>query len=284
MLTFNITTSRNKFERLNNLTFQIMPTRTGLLNPYKFDQIQNQKTNIVLHTGYDFHPFQFSLFDVNSYTVQQLKSYLDTCRRLHVDQLLIHGPDQPKYLKYFDSTLTILRAYLDDFNSQNPSPLQICIEMPVFCKSMYVRDSEFVGINPNNVYDFVLSYFNTVIKFGFDIVIDTAHLFGNGLTTNQMIEVMEIFKNNYKYIHLNGNCRPQYSHDKHTTLTPCHNYPSNLIPDVQKLLLKVKELMDLGKICISEQKCNSREYFIELSKQYGFKLNSELINNPDLII
>ena len=242
MLTFNITTSRNKFERLNNLTFQIMPTRTGLLNPYKFDQIQNQKTNIVLHTGYDFHPFQFSLFDVNSYTVQQLKSYLDTCRRLHVDQLLIHGPDQPKYLKYFDSTLTILRAYLD------------------------------------------VSYFNTVIKFGFDIVIDTAHLFGNGLTTNQMIEVMEIFKNNYKYIHLNGNCRPQYSHDKHTTLTPCHNYPSNLIPDVQKLLLKVKELMDLGKICISEQKCNSREYFIELSKQYGFKLNSELINNPDLII
>ena len=278
MFSYNISTSKNKFQSLQEQTFQIMPARLGVLNPFKFKQSTKTNTNILLHTGYDFHPFQPEMFDPLSKQSQLLNSYLETCERLHVDQLLIHGPDQPNSLKYFECGLTILKLYLDGFNSklidsissQNTiqrNKLQICIEMPAFTKSMY-------SILKNNIYDFILSYFKTIIDFKFDIVIDTAHLFSNGLNTQEIISILELFKDNYKYIHLNGNCNPQFKKDKHTTLTDCQGYEKNLIPNPELLLKKASELMNNNnKICISEQKCNDVNYFKKLSKEYGFKLN-----------
>jgi len=272
MFSYNISTSKNKFQSLQEQTFQIMPARLGILNPFKFKPSIKTNTNILLHTGYDFHPFQSEMFDPLSKQSQLLNSYLETCKRIHVDQLLIHGPDQPNSLKYFECGLRILKLHLDDFNSissQNfvQHKLQICIEMPAFTKSMY-------SILKNNIYDFILSYFKTIIDFGFDIVIDTAHLFSNGLNTQEIINILDLFKNNYKYIHLNGNCNPQFKKDKHTTLTDCQGYEKNLIPNPELLLKKASELMNNNnKICISEQKCNDVDYFTKLSKEYGFKLN-----------
>lgn len=275
MFSYNISTSKNKFQSLQEQTFQIMPARLGVLNPFKFSKSTKTSTNILLHTGYDFHPFQPEMFDPLSKQSQLLNSYLETCERIHVDQLLIHGPDQPNSLKYFECGLTILKLYLDGFNSklidlnsvQNQNKLQICIEMPAFTKSMY-------SILKNNIYDFILSYFKTIIDFGFDIVIDTAHLFSNGLNTQEIINALDLFKDNYKYIHLNGNCNPQFKKDKHTTLTDCQGYEKNLIPNPELLLKKASELMNNNnKICISEQKCNDVDYFKKLSKEYGFKLN-----------
>lgn len=271
MFSYNITTSGAKFQSLQNQTFQIMPARFGFVDQFRFKEFTG-KTNILLHTGYDFHPFQVEIFNPLSKQSQLLKSYLETCKRIHVDQLLIHGPDQPNALKYFEAGLTIIKIYLDDLNSNSNSnsenyKLQICIEMPAFTKSMY-------SILKNNIYDFILSYFETIIKFGFDIVIDTAHLFSNGLNTQEMINILELFKNNYKYIHLNGNCKPQFSKDEHTTLTPCKNFKPNLIPNSDLLLKKAAELMNNeNKICISEQKCNDLDYFKKLANDYGFKLN-----------
>lgn len=296
MFSYNITSSGGKFQSLQNQTFQIMPIQYGNLNPFRFKLFTN-KTNILLHTGYDFHPFQAEIFNPLGKQVGKLKSYLETCKRIHADQLLIHGPDQPSSLKYFEAGLTILRSYLNDFsNSQTTVPtsssnFKICIEMPAFTKSMYCRCDElqWSGLNitaandtaaANNIYDFIISYFETVIKFKFDIVIDTAHLFSNGLSTQQMINILEMFKNNYKYIHLNGNCNPQFKKDEHTTLTPCPGYKKNLIPDSDLLLKKAAELMNKNnKICISEQKCNDVEYFRKLAKDYGFKLNEYIPAN-----
>ena len=278
MFSYNITSSGGKFQSLQNQTFQIMPIQHGNLNPFRF-KLFTGKTNILLHTGYDFHPFQVEIFNPLGKQAEKLKSYLETCKRIHADQLLIHGPDQPSSLKYFEAGLTILKSYLKDFSNSGEVDLQICIEMPAFTKSMYCRCDElqWSGLNiaaNNNIYDFIISYFETVIKFEFDIVIDTAHLFSNGLTTQQIINILEMFKNNYKYIHLNGNCNQQFKKDEHTTLMPCPGYKKNLIPDSDLLLKKVTELMNNNnKICISEQKCNDIEYFRKLAKDYGFKLN-----------
>ena len=276
MLSYTISTSQNKFQspRINQC-FQIMPTRTGLLNSCKYNS-NTANTNILLHTGYDFHPFQQEIFNPLSYQAQLLKSYLETCKQLKVNQLLIHGPDQPKNLEFYTAGLTILKSYLNDFNSnsvESKYKLQICIEMPAFCKSMYSI------LNQSDIYDFTLSYFNEAIKKGFDIVIDTAHLFSNGLETNQIIDILEIFKNNYKFIHLNGNAHGKFKRDKHTTLTPCSNFEPNLIPKSNLILEKMSKLMNSGKICISEQKCNNIEYFNKLAKEYNFKLNETIPAN-----
>ena len=325
MLSYHISSSLGKFQSIppQHQTFQIMGARRGILNSSRFKQVDDSvKTNIVLHTGYDFYPFQTEMFNPSSHQVELLKGYFNVCRKVHIDQLLIHGPDKPEHLKYFEAGLTILKSYLDDFNksislsiarataansqvsissaSQNQNQntnceaqnqnqivrataankshyqLQICIEMPVFCKSMFSPNVSlgFNGLTPKNVYSFTLSYFETAIKFGFDIVIDTAHLYGNGLTTEEMINVLEMFKNNYKYIHLNGNCRPQFKKDEHTTLTDCPGFKPNLIPNTDLLLTEVAKLMNEdNKICISEQKCNNVKYFKSLANKYGFKLN-----------
>ena len=283
MLSYTISTRNNLFQSLTNQTFQIMPTRTGLLNSLKFLENTKNESNILLHTGYDVHPFQQEIFNPASYQVQLLKSYFEACQRLKVKQLLIHGPDKPESMNYLVSGLTVLKSYLDNFNSLNRDyKLQICIEMPAFCQSMfrYFKTSNF---DLNKIYEFVKSYFNEVVKIGFEIVIDTAHLFSNGLTTEQMIELIEIFKNNYTFIHLNGNAHQSFKKDKHTTLTPCEGFDMNLIPNSDKILMKVSEMMKLGKICISEQKCGNVKYFSELSKQYDFKLNDSIGIN-ELII
>ena len=309
MLSYHISSSQGKFQSIpiQHQTFQIMGAQRGVLSTSKYKQVGDSvKTNIVLHTGYDFYPFQAKMFSPGSYQVELLKGYFNVCRKVHIDQLLIHGPEKPEHLKFYEAGLTILKSYLDDFNASLNSfnsttnsnstnsnstssitnsnsstiksqyQLQICIEMPVLCKSMYSSNDSlgFSGLTPKNVYSFVLSYFETAIKFGFDIVVDTAHLYGNGLSTEEMINILEMFKNNYKYIHLNGNCNPQFTKDEHTTLTDCPEFKPNLIPNVDLLLKEVAKLMnENNKICISEQKCNNIKYFKSLANKYKFKLN-----------
>jgi len=273
MLTYTITTSRNQFHKIpeQNRQFQIMPVRTGFVRPdFKVPSHSNLKSHILLHTGYDINPFSPSIFNPADYQALLLKSYLDACPG--VDELLIHGPDKPSTLRYFDAGLTIIKTY-----SESVPEIKIGIEMPAFCKSMY---SEGI-VNQSNAFDFALSYFNNIIKFGFEIIIDTAHLFSNGLTTSQICDLLTIFKDNYTYIHLNGNANSGFKKDKHTTLTPHPNFPQNQIPDADQLLSCVAALMNEGKICISEQKCSDLNYFKHLSTQFGFKINegipSELI-------
>ena len=269
MLSFTITTSQNKFQQLQKQVFQIMPTRTGFINSLKFNQVSTP-TKILLHTGYDVIPFKEEIFNSSSYQIELLKSYFEVCQRLNVCQLLIHGPDKPDTMKYFTAGLNIIK-YTFSNSIPNNSNLKIAIEMPAFCKSMWNI------IKHEDIYDFTLSYFNEIIKVGFDIIIDTAHLFSNGLTTQQIIDILELFKNNYTFIHLNGNSHDMYKPDKHTTLTPCEGYETNLIPNSDKLLEKVSDLMNKhNKICISEQKCTNVEYFNNLAKQYNFKLNDSI--------
>jgi hypothetical protein len=261
-LSFTITTSNGTFQTLKDKTFQIMPTRTRIVNYKKFKPI-NEPTNILLHTGYDVRPWSQEIFNPSSYQLSLIDSYITTSKILNVKEILIHGPDTPERIEYLISGLKLLKS----LNTKIP----FVIEMPAFCQSMF--NDQYM----NNKYEFIKSYFNTCVTEGFNIVPDTAHLYANGLTTKEIIEILNIFKDDYTFIHLNGNSKPQYKHDKHTTLTPLTGYETNKIESSEELLSHVAKL---NKICISEQKCNNLKYFTELANKYGFKL----IDIPETLI
>ena len=230
-----------------------MPTRFNFINYLKFNKTTSP-TNILLHTGYDFKPWTSEFAIKTNYQYLLFQNYIDTSKYLNVKQLLIHGPDSIETLPFLSYTLSLLKYY-------NKNNINISIEMPAFTKSIYT------SINKSDMLNFIRSYFNECVKYGFEIVIDTAHLYSNGLEVDDMIKILNEFKNNYTFIHLNGNEHDKYTKDKHTTFTK-----NNKIKDIDKLL---KYVSKLNKICISEQKCNDMKYFKNIAEKYGFKLNDE---------
>ena len=237
--------------------FQIMPTRFHPPNYLKYPQASHQ-THILVHAGYDVKPFTSNLFLKTSYIAAVLlPSYMTLCRRIGADMLLIHGPESYDEYKHLKACLMLLKdVYVDD--------VKMCVEMPAFAKSL-LESYEFT----RNPQQFIKSYLHTIVDAGFEICVDTAHMFANGMSTDDVIDVLNEFREHYSYIHLNGNSKPSYSKDKHTTLTPHPDYAPNLIPDVDKLL---GHIAGLGVICVSEQKCNDLRYFETLAKTYGFTL------------
>jgi endonuclease IV len=215
----------------------------------------NVPTNILLHTGYDVRPWSQELFEPSSYQLKLINSYSELSDILNVRELLIHGPSNLASLKYFSCCLQLLHSYNH----------KIVIEMPAL-------NHDVIGLihsSGRSEYEFVKSYLNTVIQHDMNIVPDTAHLYANGLNTDQIIEILHMFKDHYTFIHLNGNSNEPFKPDRHTTLTKLNGFMNNRIPDSERLL---HEISKLNKICISEQKCNDIDYYKRLSNEYGFKL------------
>lgn len=274
-LSYTITSSQNKFVKYlkNNIPFQIMPTQRTPLNYLRFPEITDSfKNQILLHTGYDVRPFSQDILLSTSYQHILLKSYILASQRLGLtnsnnasfSQLLIHGPDSEESAKYLRTTLPILKEYSLSSN------INICIEMPAFSKSL------FQVIPSDSNFEFIEEYFKTIIEYNLPIVIDTAHLYSNGLTVEQMITLLKEFENNYTFIHLNGNSRDMFKKDKHTTFIKLPGFEENKIKDIDILLNYISKI---DKICISEQKCNDLDYFNKLGKTYGFNVINDIPNN-----
>ena len=129
--------------------------------------------------------------------------------------------------------------------------------------------------------DYVINYFEICVSNGFEICVDTAHMFANGLNVDDMIEVLEHFKSKYKFIHLNGNCRKQFTKDKHTI--PINedsiSEPKNMIENMEKLMDYVSKL---GLNCIMELKYSNYEYYKSLANKFNFKIVDKEIH--DLLV
>jgi endonuclease IV len=139
--------------------------------------------------------------------------------------------------------------------------VKIVIEIPAFTKDLHKY------INDNNLEhkSFIIKYLNTCIDAKFDIVLDTAHLYANGLGCNEMCELIDQFKSNFEWLHLNGNSRPQFTTDMHTYVLADDNKFKN---EVDVLL---KKLVTIDCICILESINYKDLDTSELDMRYGFK-------------
>jgi len=272
-LSYTITSSKNKFTKYYDYPFQILPTQRTPLNYLKFPELTDslkQNSQFILHTGYDVRPFSKDILSSTSYQHILLKSYILSAKRLFDNsksQLLIHGPASDVAAQYLTTTLPILKEYSENEN------VNICIEMPAFDKSLN-------NIVASDNFNFIEEYFKTIIEYGFEIVIDTAHLHSNGLTSEQMVKLLDEFKHKYTFVHLNGNARDMFKKDKHTIFNEIGNIPGFETNKIKNSEILLQYLGKANTICISEQKCDSIEHFTNYEK-YGFNviknIPSELI-------
>ena len=218
---------------------QYMPAQRSYLKMEQAKPIN--KEDILIHTSYVTRPFSTNGLNQMSKTMRNLKLY----HQMSTD-ILVHGPSNPDEYNNFGLGLGLL----------NKLQHKTHIEIPSFSKQLIALMDE--------PYKFIDEYLKFIVDNNFPIVLDTAHLHANGLSTQEMIELFDKYKNNYKYIHLNGNEKAKYLSDIHCPITS----ETNKIKHVDKLL----KALPKDKIIISESPCGDWDYWVNLSKKYGWKL------------
>lgn len=244
----------------SNEPFQILPERTRPLfdTTVKTYFKSNKVKSILIHTSYLTRIWKPEVLLPQSKQSLLINSYCNLANRINTKYILVHGPSSPNEFEMFAAGL----AWLKDLES-NQSNIKFCIEIPAFTKSTF----EQLHIDLS----FIEDYFQLIVNAGFQIVIDTAHLHSNGLDVSSMIHLLIKFKDNYDWIHLNGNCKPMFTSDKHTTITS----NESKIVNVEPLL---KTISKLGKICVCEIVYKNRSYWTSLANKYEISLVSKDIS------
>ena len=123
----------------------------------------------------------------------------------------------------------------------------------------------------SNYIDELFGYIPAIYKKQFYFVPDTAHLYADGLDGKLQVKLMEKYKEQIKYVHLNGNLSSMMRKtDKHV---PIYD-ERNKIQETEELS---HYLSSSGFICITENPTVSGEYseWVKYATKYGFKLVPE---------
>lgn len=271
ILTFNKSICKREDFLINKNPYQILPGRSylydSLINSFKCLNI-NFENKILIHTTFITRPFSSKSFN-NDNSLKSCKAnlmqYIKLANVLKTKYILIHGPMNEDEFNNFNKGLDLIN---DIFKNTN---LIICIEITAFASSLIKL------IKNNDYYNFCKEYLNKIINyntnnFTFQIVIDTAHLHTNGLNYKDMINLLDYFKNNYDFIHLNGNIKEQLKYpDNHIHI----NSIDDKIIHSRRLL---KYISKLNKICICENQYDNENnennylYWKNISEKYNYKL------------
>lgn len=263
LISFNKSTV-NKSDFLTNIDpYQIVPASQNfitdkLINSYPNITFDNK---ILIHSSFTTKPFLTKQLN-SDYFTSNLKGYDKLADKLKTKYILFHGPSNyEEYNNFVDG----LKSLNDNINNKI-----ICIEIPYFASTL--RE------HINNYYEFIDNYLNTVIEFKkttdkneFQLIIDTAHLHSNGLNGKQMIELLSKYKDNYDFIHLNGNIKKQFTSDEHVQIDS-ENDKIEFSYDILKFVVS------LNKICICETKDGDYEYYKEIANEFGYSIVKENSN------
>ena len=218
---------------------QYMPAQRSYLKESQAKPVN--KKDILILTSYVTRPFSKNSLSMISKTFHNLELY----HKMSED-ILVHGPANPDEYNNFGLGLSFL----------NKLPNKTINEIPSFSKKLLSTIDDY--------FKFINDYLDVIVNNGFPIVLDTAHLHANGLNTKEMILLFDKYKNNYKYIHLNGNEKNKFLSDVHCPITSELNKMTHV-----DLLLKS---LPKDKIIISESPCRDWNYWVDLCKTYKFKL------------
>ena len=250
MYSFNISINSEHI----NKPCQIMPRRTQGLYDISTINVNANNNKILIHTSYITHIWSVKSQEYHSTQWLNLKNYLLLAKKLNSHYILVHGPKSSKEYLEFGNGLQWLQT---NFNKYCTDGLKIVIEIPAFTKELNQKI--------NNKYKFVDDYLQTIVNAGFDIVLDTAHLYANGLNCREMVALIDKYENNFEWLHLNGNSRPQFTSDEHIFILSKFN---KFVSEVDVLLQRIFRLNNC--ICILESLSNEEDDTSQLSIQYNF--------------
>lgn len=245
---------RNDF-LINHSPYQIVPFRYFCpdleIKNYPNVDFENK---ILIHSSFTTKPFGNKQLNTDK-SLKNLSYYNLLADKLKTKYILIHGPMNVEEYNNFNNGL----KHIDNaFNNKI-----ICIEIPAFSKDFHKFKKDI------DDFEFIDNYLNNIISFNgnnsFQIVIDTAHLHSDGLNVNQMFQLLDKYKNNYDFIHLNGNIRDKYTSDVHTQLDSIND-------KIENSNFLWENVVKLNKICICETKNGDYNYYKLIAEQYGYNI------------
>lgn len=268
MISFNATTTNN--EELSKLTcpFQIMPGGRSSLSTQQISKfIEMKNNNILIHASYITRPFSS---DISNITRINLRNYTVLAKKLGTKDILIHMPSSVMEVSNFTNGLACINKEVIDNDC-------IChLETNPLTKDLF----KYLDMNKDNAYemynDYVESLWSAIpskYRSKYRIVVDTAHLHANGLTTDEMIKFLDRWRAHIKYVHFNGNNNGIFTRDLHVPMY----MPKNQIKDTDKL---AKYMAKEKLIGIAEDSTIKGDY--DSWKEFCDKYKLELVPYSDL--
>ena len=241
ILTFNCSVLDKENLTAISSPFQIMPGTIRHIRASDFPKFTNP--NILVHLNYITRPFSKLAIEKGSMTRYGLKCY----KELSIKDILVHGPASEEEWDNLGTGFKVLKDEIGEY---------IHFEIPTFTGT-------FKSQSPP-----IITYLDTLLEYSPEafLIPDTAHLYANGVDGEEMIEIIEKYKDRIKYIHFNGNLSPMGKQDRHTPMF----YDNNKIKEISKLS---KYIASLNKICIVENRVGEDwDKWVDYSVEYGFKL------------
>ena len=237
ILTFNCSTSDRHALAQLKCPFQIMPGGHKCLSAAElatFEEMNND--SILIHMNYITRPFSN---DISAVTKLNIKNCVKLAHRLGTRHILVHMP----------SNISEYNAYVVglDFLLKEVCDKGCILQLETNPLSKELRN--YLEIDKGNAAMKYYEYTNRLLasipkkyKDSVHIVVDTAHLFSNGLLGEDMPAYIQRYLNIIDFIHLNGNLNSILTRDNHVPMYDSRNRIDS-IDDLMDYLSSIKRIL-----------------------------------------
>ena len=264
-LTFNFSVS-NKSKLIGYTEpYQIMPATINYIKDSDIEKYKNiSNPKILIHLNYITPMFSTKGIEKGSSVRFSLRQYRHLADKLGTKNILVH---MPKSLQEWNNFKMGFKIVYDELLSKD---YDVHFEITSWSKDLH---KEF-GKEADQRVQVVEKYFKALLDEAkaldvsrhVHIVIDTAHMFANGCTEDDIIEVIKKYDSKIKYLHWNGNVRPMYATDSHAPIFS----EASLLPydKISKVVAR------MNKICVCEITKDGEAYakWETYARKYGFHL------------
>jgi endonuclease IV len=271
MITFNASVvDKNNLAKLSEFPFQIMPSQTKIFSEKTledFSKANINNPNILIHMNYICKIFSPKAIPENSLARLIIKQYKILADSINSKNILFHLPATLTERDNINIGFSIIEEELKNY--------KIYLEIPTWTSALRKVVNK-------------MSYLDEIDKFLDEshqqYVFDTAHLYANGYSTSEMIELFKKYK--CDFCHLNGNKNLPNHPDVHTTIFSSKNKWQDY-DELCKILAKtdiicIAEMTGKkGNKSVSNDKVNDKvnddlineyEHWQNFSNQYKFKI------------
>ena len=262
MISFNASTSNKEELASLKCPFQIMPGGRSSLSSKLIEEFKPmENSNILIHSSYITRPFSS---EISNITRINLRNYSTLAHKLGTKDILVHMPSSVMELTNFVNGLECINKEVVDNGcichlETNPLSKDLFQYMEITKKNAYDKYDEYVEALWTSIPKKYQSHYR--------IVVDTAHLHANGLSTEDMLKFMTKWRKHIKYLHFNGNANAIFTRDLHVPMY----MERNKLTDTDAL---AKYLVDEDLIGIAEDSTVKGSYddWNKYCKKHGLKL------------
>lgn len=241
-----------------------------VLPPRVYEETTVVSRKGILHVSHSCRPYG----NVTEESVKRyLSSYIDMMRQLGMSQILVHGPFSFGELANSEIAARVITSVI-------PKDITMHVELPAF-DSQTMRLLEKLE-NRAELISTIIAEFMKPLPDSVKLVLDTAHLWANGLTPAEMIPVFKEWESRMVYCHMNGNIKPKFCMDTHCPIFTDRNQ----MGDVDELM---KYLASTNLVLIAEvskSKSTVSETvgaWKEFGEKYGIEMSDQW-DNPDAML